>query len=45
MEHLYIYIYPGETSLMKATQNEDIEVLKILLKHGADVNSKDGMGE
>ena len=30
---------------MKATQNKVIDVLKILLKHGADVNSKDGIGE
>ena len=30
---------------MKATQNRDIDVLKILLEHGADVNSKDGIGE
>ncbi len=30
---------------MKATHNGYIEVLKILLKHGADVISKDGNGE
>ncbi len=33
-------IYLGETSLMKAASNGNTDMVKILLEHGADVNSR-----
>ena len=40
-----ICINLGETSLMKAAQMGYIESVRILLEHGADVNSKDESGK
>ena len=39
-----IYLYLGETSLMQAAENGHTDIVKILLKHGADVNIRDDIG-
>ena len=39
-----IYLYLGETSLMKAAKYGCTNVVKLLLEHGADINAKDEMG-
>ena len=39
-----IYLYLGKTSLMYAAENGNTDTVKILLEHGADVNTKDNSG-
>ena len=40
-----IYLYLGRTSLMYAAWDGYTEIVKILLEHGADVNTKDYEGQ
>ena len=39
-----MYLYLGMTSLIYAVQFNNIEIVKILLENGADVNTKDNSG-
>ena len=39
-----IYLYLGKTSLMYAAENGNTDTVKILLEHGADINTKDNSG-
>ena len=39
-----IYLYLGRTSLMYAAENGNTDTVKILLEHGAEVNTKDKDG-
>ena len=41
---LLLYFCLGKNSLIHAVKNENTDVVKILLEHGADVNSKDNDG-
>ena len=43
LKHL-IYLYPGKTSLMSSAELGNTGTMKILLEHGADVNSIDIYG-
>ena len=40
----YIYKYLGSTSLIEAVGAGNVEIVKELLQHGADVNVKDNSG-
>ena len=40
-----ICLYIGKTSLMKAAMRGRTETVKILLEHGADINTKDKDGK
>ena len=39
-----IYLFLGETSLMKAAENISTDIVKILIEHGATVNDRDIKG-
>ena len=41
---IFIYKYLGSTSLIEAVGAGNVEIVKELLKHGADVNVKDNLG-
>ena len=40
----WMYLYLGRTSLMYAAWNGNTDTVKILLEHGAEVNTKDNSG-
>ena len=41
----FFILFLGETSLFYAISGGHIEAVKLLLNHGADVNTKDKYGE
>ena len=40
----YPCLYLGKTSLMSGAENGRTDTVKILLEHGADINTKDNSG-
>ena len=43
---LYFYLlFSGRTSLIKAAENGNMDIVKLLLEHGADINAKNKWGK
>ena len=39
-----LFLYLGKTSLMVAAENGNTDTVKMIIEHGADINTKDNDG-